>query len=166
MTQNADNTQQKTIPRGLYTLLQTVWGLPQTLLGALVFLATLSCPHEPFRGAVLTRWRLKSSLSLGLFVFVTDDPLYHYRGRRTPEREKATAEELAVHEYGHTIQSLFWGPLYLLAVGLPSLVWAWAPPFVRKRAKEHVSYFAVWPESRANELGERYTGLRSPGLRI
>ena len=163
MTRRADNAQPKRIPRALYTLLQIVWGLPQTIVGAVVFLAVLSCPHRIFHGAVVTTWRRKSSLSLGLFVFVTDDPLFHYPGRRTPEREKAMAEELAVHEYGHTIQSLFWGPLYLLAVGLPSLIWAWYPPYVRKRSKEHISYFAVWPENRANELGERHTGLRSPG---
>ena len=168
MNWNADRTEQNGpagISRGLYTFLQIVWGLPQTLAGAVVFAvcALQKCSRERFYGAVVTRWPKKSSLSLGLFLFVTDDPLFHYGGRRTAEREAEMAAGLKVHEFGHSIQSLYWGPLYLLAVGLPSLVWAWAPPFVRKRKKEHISYFAVWPESRANELGERYTGLRSPG---
>jgi len=151
------------INRIAYLLGQLVWGLPQTFLGFLVFLLCAGCPHERFCNAVLTRWKAKSSLSLGLFLFVTDNPLYHYGGRRTKEAEEEMFRKIAVHEYGHTIQSLIWGPFYLLTVGLPSIVWAWFTPFVRRRARERISYYAVYPENQANRLGERFTGFRSPG---
>lgn len=34
-------------------------------------------------------------------------------------------DNLFMHEYGHTIQSKRWGPLYLFSIGLPSLVSQW-----------------------------------------
>lgn len=52
------------------------------------------------------------------------------------------------HEWGHTRQSLMLGPLYLLAVGLPSLLWAawWHPGCGR-------GYYDFYTERWANELG-------------
>lgn len=32
-------------------------------------------------------------------------------------------EKLRKHEYGHTIQSLILGPLWIFVIGLPSLIW-------------------------------------------
>lgn len=151
------------LKRALYVLGQLVWGFPQTLIGFVVFLLNLKRPHRIFYGAVCTSWKLKSSLSMGLFIFVTDDPFCYYGSLRP----HCTCEEcrtmLAVHEYGHTIQSLYWGPLYLLAVALPSLAWAGLPVFRRHRAGHARSYFDAYPEAQANRLGERATGLRSPG---
>ena len=130
--------------RILYTLLQFTWGFPQTLLGFLMFLRHFREPHGWFHGAVVTRWQRAGSVSLGLFIFL----------------EKGD-EALAVHEYGHTIQSLIWGPLYLVTVGLPSFLWSRLPRFRRKREQEGKSYYAVYPERQASRLGERVTGLRS-----
>ena len=70
---------------------------------------------------------------------------------------------LMVHEYGHTIQSLIFGPFYLLAVGIPSLVWSFWPALVKKREQERISYFSAYPERWANQLGEKATGDTSIG---
>ena len=77
--------------------------------------------------------------------------------------EEAFSKMLMVHEYGHTIQSLIFGPLYLMAVGLPSILWSFLPVFVRKRDVEKISYFSGYPERWANHLGERITGDNSIG---
>ena len=149
--------------RALYTILQLTWGIPQTLAGLFVFLLNIGCPHKMFHGAVCTSWKLKKSLSLGMFIFVTDDPFFFYedlKGRLTYD-EFFTM--LAVHEYGHTIQSLMFGPLYLILVGLPSIIWADRPSLVNKRMRDKISYFSVFPEDQANRLGEKFTGLKSPG---
>ena len=69
---------------------------------------------------------------------------------------------LSVHEYGHTIQSLIWGPLYLLMVGAPSMIWEKIPFFARRRLNENKSYFDIYFEKQANRLGEKVTGLNSP----
>ena len=73
-------------------------------------------------------------------------------------------EPLLVHEYGHTIQSLVLGPLYLLVVGLPSIIWLNAPFLANMRKQRDLSYYAFYTERLANALGERATGEPSVGL--
>ena len=60
----------------LYRLLQCTWGLPQTLAGAFVFILNRECTHYSYKGSIVTEWKSKSSLSLGMFLFVSDDPFF------------------------------------------------------------------------------------------
>ena len=138
-----------------YIVFQIVWGLPQTLVGACVYLAYRRCPHYRYHGAVVTVWDLHGKgLSLGLFVFVC--PADRADSAAGPD------ERLVVHEYGHTVQSLIFGPLYLLVMGLPSLIWANAPALKRRRSERKTSYYAFFPERFANWLGERV--LKRPSM--
>ena len=68
---------------------------------------------------------------------------------------------LLVHEYGHTIQSLMLGPLYLIVIGIPSTLWGFLPNLNRKRKEEQISYFSFFTEKWANILGEKVTGQKS-----
>ncbi len=129
----------------LYRAAQWVWGFPQTLVGAVVFLLAKG-ESFCFHGAAVKEWRLKGSASLGMFLFISRD------------LDAQTARRVTVHEYGHSVQSLIFGPLYLAAVGLPSVIWAGAPALKRKRSENHISYYSVYPENWANSLGERFTG--------
>ena len=70
--------------------------------------------------------------------------------------------ELLVHEYGHTIQSLIFGPLYLPVFAIPSFVWAGAPALRRRRREGKLYYYDFYPERIANLLGELVTGERAP----
>lgn len=152
--------------RFLYTLLQLTWGFPQTLAGFVIFLINFKSPHHLFHGAICTKWNKKSSLSLGLFIFVTDDPLCHYKNREGELSYEEFYERIAVHEFGHTVQSLLWGPLYLLAVGLPSIIWATGKKFRKLRRDKRISYYSVYPEKGANYWGERATKKPSPGQMV
>lgn len=125
-----------------YRLWQWTWGLPQTLAGGVLFLIYRRSPHLRCRGAVVTCWDRPSGLSLGMFLFV---PVDHSRS-------------FLSHEYGHTIQSLILGPLYLPLVGLPSVLWGFHPYFIRKRREKHIPYYSVYPEKWATRLGTRFTG--------
>lgn len=98
-----------------------------------------------------------------MFVFVSDDPFCYYESLRETYSEGEFSNMLLVHEYGHTIQSLFFGPLYLLLVGVPSIMWSFLTVYVRKRDKEHISYFSAYPERWANSLGEWITKEKSIG---
>ena len=122
---------------GLRALAQCVWGLPQTLLGLLVLFACPGCERSIYRGAVVTRWRGRGGVSLGLFLFVP---------------EKAD-DRLLAHEYGHSLQSLLLGPLYLIVIGLPSLVWAGLPALERRRERRGISYYAFYTERWADRWG-------------
>ena len=134
----------------LYLLAQCTWGLLQTAAGAAVLLRYRRCPRFRCHGAVVTSWPRSDSLSLGVFIFLTDKPPRDRRGL-VPHGE--ISRRMLVHEYGHTVQSLILGPLYLPVVGLPSLLWAQLPP-CRRIWREDVSYFSFFTEKTANSLGE------------
>ena len=141
--------------RILYRALQWSWGVVQNSIGGLLTLLLWRRPRLWFYGACVTRWSLRGSLSLGMFLFL---------GTRGDPSEPLTEAErrVLVHEYGHSIQSLLLGPLYLPLVGLPSVLWANLPALRRFRKRRGVSYFSVYPESWANRLGERVTKESAP----
>lgn len=144
----------------LYWLIQCLWGLPQTVLGLVLLLLHRKDGHFLYHGAVITCWRGRSSVSIGPFVFVTADPFFCDRLADRFTREEL-ADRLLVHEYGHTIQSLFLGPLYLIVIGIPSTLWGWLPSLAKKRHDQRISYFSFFTESWANRCGEWVTGRKS-----
>lgn len=150
----------KAIRGVLYILLQCTWGLPQTLLGLTVFLWNIKkCRHYCYHGAVVTEGAFPFSASFGLFLFVTTKPARDKRKKgRIPYFQMKQC--LLVHEYGHTIQSLLFGPLYLPVMGIPSAAWGFLPYFRRKRACG-AAYSDFFTERLANRLGEWVTGERS-----
>lgn len=147
--------------RLLFLMLQCTWGVLQTAAGAAVFLRFRHCPHFRFHGAVVTVYPLYSSLSLGPFIFLTDKPPRD-RGGKIPYPE--VPRRMLVHEYGHSVQSLILGPLYLPVVGLPSALWNHLPACQRRRRQRNVSYFSFVTERTANFLGEKTTGEPSMGF--
>ena len=128
-----------------YSILQILWGFPQTLFGFAVFLCTVKAPHYRYHGAIVTEWKKKTGLSLGMFLFVP---------------EGNTGRDFLVHEYGHTIQSLVLGPFYLFVIGLPSALWCNLRCFANLRRKRRISYQKLYTERWANRLGEKTTGER------
>lgn len=141
----------------LYRLWQCTWGILQTLLGLIVFLANVKRKHYVYHGAIVTEWSDMSSVSLGMFVFVTAEP-YFYKKLEGKYSKEELSSRLLVHEYGHTIQSLILGPLYLIAIGIPSTLWGWLPNLAQTRKTEQISYFSFFTERWANSLGEKVTG--------
>lgn len=53
------------------------------------------------------------------------------------------------HESGHVKQSLYLGPLYLIVIGIPSILWAWSHRWIAPRK----SYYWFYTEAWANKLG-------------
>ena len=153
--------------RFLFTLVQLTWGLPQTLLGFFMYLYWLprAKTRYLYHGAIVTEWTTGGGISLGLFVFVSEKASrYQVDSRILTEAESKTG--VRVHEYGHCVQSLLLGPLYLIAVGIPSYAWANLPALRKMRREKGMSYYAVWPEKQANALGEWATGEKSVGIAL
>lgn len=140
----------KTARKIAFRAWQVLWGMPQTLAGLVLFAAHARCPHFDFHGAIATAWPRPSSVSLGMFVFVSD------------QVQGDAFERLLVHEYGHCIQSLVLGPAYLLVVGLPSVLWGYLPRNKRKRAATGRSYYQFVTERSANVLGKAVCGQDAP----
>ena len=141
-----------------YAVWQCTWGFPQTLLGFFIFLLHRKSKHFRYHGAIITLWEPKSSVSLGLFVFVSAEPFFvkKYEGQIGAQE---LSSRLLVHEYGHTIQSLILGPLYLIVMGIPSALWAAFGS--KKRREKQIPYGAFFTEKWANQLGEWVTGEKS-----
>ena len=94
-----------------------------------------------------------------MFVFVTSNPMMDKRlENKIPDDE--IPQRLLVHEYGHTIQSLIFGPLYLIIMGIPSTLWGFLPSCQKKR-NGGISYFSFFTERFANYLGEMVTKEKS-----
>ncbi|MDF1617924.1 hypothetical protein [Petrocella sp. FN5] len=129
----------KIISLTIYILLQCTWGLLQSFAGLLIFLFNITSSHNLYHGAVRTQWSAKSGLSLGLFIFVPVDC------------SREISEKLSVHEYGHTLQSLVLGPLYLPVIGLPSFIWFLLYPIIKK--KKAISYYDFIIEKWADAWG-------------
>ena len=144
----------------LYTIIQITWGLPQTLLGFLLFILNIKEKHFYYNGSIVTIWKNKSSMSLGLFVFITKEPYFYKKVKKRYTKEELS-DRLLVHEYGHTIQSLMFGPLYLIVMGIPSTLWGFLPNLAKKRKTKQISYFSFFTEKWANILGEKITGNKS-----
>ncbi len=137
--------------RFLYVFWQWTWGLPQNVVGGILYLhyRRKGCPCFSYQGARAVIWTQKSgSMSMGMFLFL--HPTWKPHNHR-----------LLSHEYGHTIQSLLLGPMYLPLVGIPSILWAGLPAFERMRRRTHRSYYSVYPENWANRCGDRFAKTRA-----
>jgi hypothetical protein len=111
-----------------------LWQLPQHLLGLiliLVFNAKIDIRYTKVR---VYRTDKKIGISLGQYIIV--HKLAHFTTVK--------------HEYGHSIQSQYLGPLYLLIVGLPSITMNILTRFGVLRAYR---YYDRWPENWADSLG-------------
>ena len=130
----------------IYYLFQWTWGIVQNIAGLALFLANITKKHYRFNGAVVTEWNYRrGSVGLGMFIFVS-----------VPKQggDPAAIEMVTRHEYGHTLQSVILGPLFLPVIGLPSLLWCALPCFVNYRRKNNVSYYRFYTESWANKLAK------------
>lgn len=147
----------------LYRFCQCTWGIFQTILGFILFLKYFKNKHFSYHGAIITEWNNNTSLSLVLFVFVTVHPFFTEKYKYEYTQEEL-ARKLLVHEYGHTIQSLILGPLYLIVIGIPSTLWGFL--FAKKRYEKQIPYCAFFTESWANKCGEYVTNEESIGEMI
>ena len=63
-----------------------------------------------------------------------------------------------IHEFGHSVQSVILGPLFLPVMGIPSIIWCNLPVFRKMRKEKGISYYSFYPEKSANYLGSLVTG--------
>lgn len=134
----------------MYYILQWTWGIIQNVVGFCVFLANVRRRHFRYNGAVVTVRRSRyGSMGLGMFIFISESAM-------NGERREFTL----MHEYGHTVQSIILGPLFLPVIGLPSLLWAGLPVFRKYRERRSISYYRLYTERWANFLGERAVKAR------
>lgn len=137
----------------IYTLLQLTWGFIQNALGIFILIIlTIINPkrkHFLYHGAIVSEWKFPFSCGCGMFIY------YGHKGAKD-------ADAVLVHEYGHTLQSIVLGPLFMFVIAIPSITWAFVPCFVKMRKEKNIKYVDFYPEKWANAWGEKVTGLKAP----
>lgn len=117
-----------------FEVLLWIWQIPQNIAG--VFLRLVyGGKVQPYHDVdVVLSDKFPGGISLGRTIIVRS--------------KYASDPNYLNHEYGHTRQSLYLGPLYLFVIGVPSLIWAayWTPA-------RGVSYYSFYTEKWADKLG-------------
>ena len=148
----------------VYWLIHAIWGFPTFIYGCLIALYMLLTWHKPkiFGYAVYFESnKLKScGFEAGPFFVVASD--------------SASSLSLKQHEHGHGIQTLWWGPLMLFVISIPSCIrfnWRSFQQYRHTKllAKKKISvsdysrwlltiplYDSIWFEKQASVLGKRY----------
>lgn len=135
----------KTFKTIIFWFLSLTWGLPMTLMGAVVALALLITGHKPKRFhhsiyfEVGENW---GGFEAGGFFFTDKTPSLHTKQ----------------HESGHGLQNIVLGPLMPFVVSIPSAIRYWYRRIKQKRNPSVIlpPYDSIWFEGQATRLGEKY----------
>ena len=126
-----------------YYLLQFTWGILINLFGAIAYLILAICfgfPSHKYRNmyCVAIPWNF-GGLNLGVFAIYGKD-----------------CPQVLSHEYGHSIQNLWWGPFTLLVIALPSAIRYWYREIKTSLNKPlRTAYDDIWFEGQATALGKK-----------
>lgn len=121
----------------MVSFLRFIWQLPQNVVALLYYW------YLCYNGYLLNVYDYG-----GIIVMVKSTPGSVTLGENAFLSSRAS-EEIRKHEYGHTIQSLILGPLYLIVIGIPSLLWA----ALHKTIAPSKPYGWFYTESWADKLG-------------
>ena len=127
-------------------ILTEIWQLPQHIIAYVIMLVNhksikLMISKDSIR-YYLVDHLFDCGISLGNYIFLDNDGDY---GRITVK-----------HEYGHQKQSLMLGPLYLIIIGLPSVIGNIIYRIKYKYFKKYYDYYSYYKqpwEAWADRLG-------------
>ena len=118
-------------------LLLYLWQLPQEIIG---FFLVLILKGKQTKYGIIGIYTVPnlfhSGISLGDYIIF--------------DSRIEISETDVLHEYGHQLQSRMLGPLYLLIVGIPSLI---RNIYSRIKKKDNKWYYSRFPENWADKLG-------------
>ena len=126
--------------RLLFTIFLYIWQLPQNLVG-LLFLLFITGEVKHKLGSIRFFYAksFPGGITLGEYIIL------------------GTRDEWDVkHEFGHVLQSRYLGPLYLLVVGIFSLIHAGINNIIGCCKKHKEGYYHFWTEKWANKLSYKY----------
>lgn len=126
----------------LKEILLYIWQLPQNLLGLIMMLFMKPyISKEKYRGITyVVSKKMAGGISLGNYIILSSS-----------YADKIRSKNIWDHEWGHTRDSRMFGPLYLIVIGLPSIIWAWM--YGKVIPYTHNGYYKFYTERRADRLG-------------
>ena len=122
----------------IWKILVCIWQLPQIIAACLyhVYITKSEGIVDTcyIQGAIVfIKKKSCGSVTLGSYIFLS------------PRATDTTVR----HEWGHTRQSLILGPLYLIVIGIPSIIWA----ATHRAIAPNKAYDWFYTEAWANKLG-------------
>lgn len=116
-------------------MLLFIWQLPQNIIAVFMLpflgkLELIACRNYAF---CFIGEKMQGGISLGNFIYVS---------KSLSKYETHIAHELD----GHTVDSKYFGPLYLFIIGIPSICWAGF-----RDTKKHPNYYEFYTERWANK---------------
>lgn len=123
-----------------YYIWSFTWGLPLTLIGALVFGILIIFGYKPVPN--MYGWYIRIGENWGGFNM----------GPFSIVSKRASLHTLK-HEFGHSIQTCIFGPFIYVFVVIPSVCRYW---YRRITETESPDYDYAWFEGLATLFGERY----------
>jgi hypothetical protein len=120
-------------------ILLLIWQFPQSIGAAILRFYLTRKGHKlylyQYKDCIVYQWadRPRFAVSLGEYIFTNH-----------------LDDKTVAHEYGHSRQSRYLGPLYLLTVGIVSAMWNL---LARRNSYIIRTYYQRWPEDWADSLG-------------
>lgn len=118
--------------------LKFIWQFPQNLI-ALIYREYLNG-----KGVMLAIEYYK-----GIIIYYTKDTVGNVSLGDSIFISATASSRIVKHELGHTRQSLILGPLYLIVIGIPSIIWA----AIHRAIAPDKPYNWFYTEAWANKLG-------------
>lgn len=133
-----------------YWLIQLTWGILMTLIGLLVtgfcILFLKGKPHRNGFSYIVEVGGDWGGLELGAVSLCGS-----YSQPNGPCYNPSWYKHTACHEFGHSLQNLWWGPLFPFVISIPSAIRYW----MDRAGKLKSDYEGIWFESQATRLGTK-----------
>ena len=129
----------------VYWLLSCTWGLPSTVVGAIMALVALCLGGKPERNGPTAIIRIGhgwGGVSIGPFALCSED----------------SGEHTKRHEFGHSLQNCIMGPFWPIIVGAPSAIRYWVFRLRSRRGLPNPDYDSAWFEGTASAWGDWFIG--------
>jgi hypothetical protein len=146
----------------MFWIVSCTWGIIMTTIGAL---ATAGLNLIKFAGSV-AGYNLKIKTHRNGCSFITEVGgnwggvelgAFALCGNYS-EEHKSWFDHTRKHEFGHAIQHLYMGPLFIFIVALPSATRYWYHIIMSKKGKTFPDdwYDSIWFEGDATKTGEKF----------
>ncbi len=114
----------------LLNIIYFTWCLPQTVIGLIIQVIFKVKNRKKYKLSTVIELEARFGVSLGKYILIGNYD-----------------EKTIKHEYGHTVQNFIFGPLYLIIIGIPSIVRNILSRFIK------IEYYNGFPERWADQLG-------------
>lgn len=128
----------------IVSILEYLWQLPQNICGIIwrdinsnTIIVEVGNEYASKIEAEVYLMKAKGGVTLGKYIFIN----------QTYEDKK----DVIKHECGHVLQSKMLGPLYLIIIGIPSIIWA----TLHSTFLSNINYYKFYTEKWANELAKK-----------